>query len=43
MGKVCTDVGGIIQLYHVCPPVRGDNPLAKARGLSPGTCEQPMV
>ena len=38
-----TDVGGIKLLYHVCPPVRGDNPRALASVLSPRTGGQAFV
>ena len=42
MGKVCTDKGSIKQLYHGLSACTGDNPLAKARGLSPRTGGQTM-
>ena len=42
MCKVYTDVGGI-NSYTMFIPLVARYPLAKARGLSPRTCGQPMV
>ena len=40
MYKVYIDEGGIKQLYHDQSTCMGDNPLAKARGLSPRAGKQ---
>ena len=31
-----------LSLYHVCPPVRGDNPRALASGLSYQQADEPL-
>ena len=43
MYKVYTDVGGIKIVILCLSTCTQDNPLAKARGLSPRTGEHPMV
>ena len=41
--KVYTDENGMKYLYHGLSTCTGDNPLAKARGLSPRTGGQTVV
>ena len=43
LSKVYTDEGGVKYLYPDLSACTGDNPLAKARGLSPRTGGQTMV
>ena len=43
LSKVYSNEGGIKQLYHGLSICIGDNPLAKACGLSPFTGGQTMV
>ena len=43
LSKVYTDEGSTIKLYHGLSACTGDNPLAKARVLSPRTGRQTMV
>ena len=41
--EIYTDKGRIKKLYHGLSTCTGDNPLAKARGLTPRTGGQTMV